>query len=497
MTSGDRRGLLRWLLAAAWLAASAPAVAGARLGGLDFEPCVLAAAGLPRPVEARCTSLSVAEDPATPEGRRIELALAWIPADGVAEPDPVFFIAGGPGQSARDSYPLVATAFADVHRSRHILLLDQRGTGGSRPLVCRDEEGREIAVEFEELTLEATREITARCRDELREQADLRFYTTTEAVHDLEAVRVAVGASQVNLVGVSYGTRVAQQYAMRHPQHTRTVLLDSAVPNELALGSEHAVNLQRVVEAQFERCRASTACAEALGDPAALLGVVGERLRSGELPSVRYRDPTSGAWREEVPTYDHLAIVLRLYAYTPLTASLLPLVMHQAANEDYAGLLAMARMMARDLAGQMAFGMQLSVICSEDADEIEPLPEADGTLLGNEFVEVLQVQCALWPRGERPADFRKPLAGELPVLLISGEYDPVTPPRYGDQIVAQLPRGRHLVLRGQGHSLLGAGCMPKLAAQFIEDADALALDASCLDRLAAPPPFSGLHGWEP
>jgi pimeloyl-ACP methyl ester carboxylesterase len=497
MVSSDRRGWLRWLHAAAWLAAAAPAVGGASFGGLDFEPCVLAAAGLPRPVEARCTSLSVAEDPASPEGRRIELALAWIPADGVAEPDPVFFIAGGPGQSARDSYPLVAAAFADVHRSRHILLLDQRGTGGSRPLVCRDEEGREIAVEFEELTLEATREITARCRDELQEQADLRFYTTSEAVHDLEAVRVAVGASQVNLVGVSYGTRVAQQYAMRHPQHTRTVLLDSVVPNELALGSEHAVNLQRVLEVQFERCRESTACAGALGDPAALLDTVAGRLRSGGLPPVRYRDPTSGDWREEVPTYDHLAIVLRLYAYTPLTASLLPLVVQRAADEDYGGLLAMARMMVRDLGGQMSFGMQLSVICSEDADEIEARPEADGTLLGNEFVEVLQAQCELWPRGERPEDFRKPLDGELPVLLISGEYDPVTPPRYGDQVVAHLPRGRHLVLRGQGHSLLGAGCMPKLAAQFIEDADALVLDASCLDRLAAPPPFAGLHGWGP
>jgi pimeloyl-ACP methyl ester carboxylesterase len=497
MMSGDRRGSLHWLLAAAWLAAASPAAAGASFGALDFEPCVLAAAGLPRPVEAQCTSLSVAEDPAAPEGRRIELALAWIPADGAPEADPVFFIAGGPGQSARDSYPLVATAFADIHRSRHILLLDQRGTGGSRPLVCRDEEGREIAVELEELTLESTREITTRCRDELQEQADLRFYTTTEAVHDLEAVRHAVGARQVNLVGVSYGTRVAQQYALRHPQHTRSVLLDSVVPNELALGSEHALNLQRALEAQFARCRESTSCAEALGDPATLLEAAAGRLRAGGLPPVRYRDPASGEWREEVPAYEHLAIVLRLYAYTPLTASLLPLVVHRAAIGDFAGLLAMARMMARDLAGQMSFGMQLSVICSEDADEIEPLPEADGTLLGNEFVAVLQAQCELWPRGERPEDFREPLRGDLPVLLISGEYDPVTPPRYGEQVVAHLPRGRHLVLRGQGHSLLGAGCMPKLAAQFIEDADALALDASCLDRLAAPPPFARLYGWEP
>jgi acetyl esterase/lipase len=96
-----------------------------------------------------------------------------------------------------------------------------------------------------------------------------------------------------------------------------------------------------------------------------------------------------------------------------------------------------------------------------------------------------------------PADFRAPLTGEIPVLLISGEFDPVTPPRYGDRVAAHLGHARHVVLRGQGHSLFSTGCMPKLAAQFIEGADALGLDAACLERIAPPPPFSGLHGWEP
>ncbi|HEY8537297.1 MAG TPA: alpha/beta hydrolase, partial [Steroidobacteraceae bacterium] len=98
---------------------------------------------------------------------------------------------------------------------------------------------------------------------------------------------------------------------------------------------------------------------------------------------------------------------------------------------------------------------------------------------------------------ERPADFREPLAGDLPVLVISGEFDPVTPPRYGDEVVASLPKGRHIVAPGQGHNVIGAGCMPKLFAQFLETADARALDESCLQRLIAAPPFAGNYGWEP
>jgi pimeloyl-ACP methyl ester carboxylesterase len=481
-------------LALVGLLAGSPA-AGRELGELSFEPCVLTAAGLPRPAEARCTTILAPENPAEPEGRQIELALAWIPVEGAAEPDPVFFIAGGPGQSAREQYPALAPAFADIRRTRHVLLLDQRGTGGSRPLFCRDEQ--ELALGAAEPSPEELAGYAARCRDALQEVADLRFYTTTEAVHDLELVRRLAGASQVNLVGISYGTRVAQQYAKAYPDRVRTIILDSVAPADLALGAEHARNLQDVLDAHFARCRATPACLEAFGDPATRLEHAMARFRAGVIGPVSYRDPTSGHWLEETPLYSHLAGVLRIYAYMPLTAALLPLIVHQAEEGDYAALLAMMRMMTRDFVGQIASGMHNSVICTEDADDIEHQEDASDTLLGDAFVDALQAQCAVWPRGTRPADFRQPLTGKMPVLLVSGEYDPVTPPRYGDRVAAHLSHARHLVLRGQGHSLFSTGCMPTLAAQFIEDANALDLDVSCLDRIAPSPPFTGLHGWEP
>lgn len=495
------RKALRMLATGLVLAAAvalAPAHAQARtLGEVEFESCVLTTAGLPRPTEAQCATLTVPENPAKPDGRSIELALAWIPVEGDAEPDPVFMIAGGPGQSARDSYPMVAHAFGDIGRSRHILLLDQRGTGGSKPLFCPQEDDEEAMLGMESLTPERMRELAEACRDALQETADLRFYTTTEAVFDLEFVRQAIGAPAVNLIGISYGTRVAQQYAKTYPQNVRSMILDGVVPPELVLGAEHAGNLQDILDTHFARCRATPACVEALGDPAARLPEVAARLRAGGIGKLRYRDPTTGEWREETPTYDHLAAVLRMYAYSPLSAAVLPLVVHQADAGDYTSLLALTRMLVRSFSGQMAAGMHNSVICTEDADELEALAADEDTVMGDMLIEVLRAQCAVWPRGTRPDDFRAPLTGDLPVLLVSGEYDPVTPPRYGDQVAARLDTARHLVLQGQGHSLMTAGCMPKLAAQFIEGADPSGLDASCLDRLAAPPPFSGMYGWEP
>jgi pimeloyl-ACP methyl ester carboxylesterase len=96
-----------------------------------------------------------------------------------------------------------------------------------------------------------------------------------------------------------------------------------------------------------------------------------------------------------------------------------------------------------------------------------------------------------------PADFHQPVHSDRPVLLLSGEFDPVTPPRYGEQVARTLPNGRHLVLRGQGHNVITAGCAPRLLGRFVDRADARRLDASCLDQLIRTPAFTGAYGWEP
>ena len=469
---------------------------GLRYGQLAFESCALSVPGM-KAVEAQCTTLEVPENHAEPDGRRIGLAIAWVPAAGEGEADPIVMIAGGPGQSALESYPLLHAAFADARRTRHVLLVDARGTGGSHPLSCKDEEGDNAFLDEEDPTAEAARDFAARCVDQLDDGSDLRFYTTTDHVQDLDLVRDRVGAGQLNLIGISYGTRVAQQYAARYPEHTRTVTLDSVVPNDLALGGEHARNLEDALTEQFARCRATEACVENLGDPAANLARVRAALEAGDVAPVRFRDPVSGEWISDTPAFSDLAILLRMYAYQPAAAATLPLLLSEASEGNFEPLLAQSRMLLDSVSEAIMHGMQLSVLCTEDYPELEANPEDDTTVLGTELIDFSRAQCEVWPAGERPAGFREPLAGDVPVLAISGELDPVTPPRYGDAVVGHLPNGRHLVLTGQGHNVIGAGCMPELFAQFLETADAKALDADCLSRLRATPPFAGHYGWEP
>jgi len=479
-------------------AASGPTVTegGLHYGQLSFEPCALSVPGL-EAVEAQCTTVTVPENHAEPDGRQIDLAVAWVPARGEGEADPVFMIAGGPGQSALESYPSLHRAFSDARRSRHVLLVDARGTGGSHPLACKDAEGENAFTDPDDLSLDAARDFARRCLDQLDDDSDLRFYATTDHIQDLDRVRELVGAAQVNLIGISYGTRVAQQYAKRYPRHTRTVTLDSPVPNDLALGGEHARNLEDALTEQFARCRDTPACLENLGDPAQNLARVRATLEAGNLAPVDYRDPVSGEWRSDTPAFGDLAILLRMYAYQPAAAATLPLLLSEAANGHYEPLLAQSRMLVENVSDSIMHGMQLSVLCTEDGPELLANPEDAGTVLGTELIDFSLAQCEVWPRGERPADFHEPLSGDVPVLAITGELDPVTPPRYADAVIEHLPNGRHLVLAGQGHNVIGAGCMPALFAQFLETADATTLDADCLARLRPTPPFAGHYGWEP
>ena len=461
-------------------------------GDIAFRPCTLSSPFGVDGIEAQCGTYAVPENPAEPDGRQVALNIAWVLPDEDAEvaPDPVFLLAGGPGQAATEVYPAAAAAFREVLDQRNVILLDQRGTGGSNRLEC------DFGEELLEPTPEAAVRATAECSDALSEKADLRFYTTTDAVRDLESVRKALGVEQVNLVGVSYGTRVAQQYAMRHPDRTRTIVLDSVAPNELILGNDFALNLERALDLQFAQCTQSEACTEQVGDPRDQLDRLMATLRA-DPPLVHYRDPSTGEMREERLRPEMVAGLFRMYAYVPMAASLLPLQIHEAAQGRYDNLAALAHMLTENIEGQMAMGMQLSVICAEDAHGLRDDPAAAGTLLGNLLTGFLARQCEVWPKGAMPADFHEPLATDVPALVLEGELDPVTPPRYGEQVVEHLPNGRLLVLRGQGHNVFGVGCMPKLMGRFIATADAKSLETDCLDDLGYTPPFTTFNGWEP
>ncbi|MGO1073554.1 alpha/beta hydrolase [Lysobacter sp. CA199] len=475
----------------------ADAAAKRLYGRIAFDPCTLSSAYAAGTIAAQCARFEVPLNHAEPKGRKISLRVAWLPAteEGAAEADPVFFLAGGPGQAATESWPLIDGAFRDVRKRRNIVLVDQRGTGQSTPLTCRDAVGEDDGTQSEQTMIDNSVVAVERCAKAL--SVDARYFTTTDAIADLDAVRAAIGAARIDVVGVSYGTRVAQQFAGRYPQHTRTVVLDGVAPNELVLGSEHARNLDAALAGQFKLCQQTPACRDRFGaDPREQLRQLMARLQAAPV-EVDYRDPSTGEQLRERVTAGHVAMLTRMFSYGPQAAALLPLVLNEADRGRYAPLMSLSKMFGKQLSEELNYGMQLSVSCAEDADLFVVDPADADTVLGNAMPKVLGAQCKVWPTGQRPKNFHEPFKSSLPVLLLSGELDPVTPPRYGDQVVKHLPNGRHLILRGQGHGALRVGCTPKLLGQFIETADAKKLDARCLDTLGYVPPFVSFNGWEP
>ncbi|MGB0134056.1 alpha/beta hydrolase [Dokdonella sp.] len=464
-----------------------------RFGSLEFKSCQLARKHSAATTEAYCAPFEVPENRADPASRTISLRLALITAPAAADDDFIVFLAGGPGQSAVDSWPQIAPALASARKHRHVLLLDQRGTGESNALECKALGDEEAMLEF---NLQRMAELTRACATEVSTHADPRYYTTTEAVADLEELRQALGAPRFDLVGVSYGTRVAQHYLKRHADGVRSVVLDSVVPNELALGGDFAGNLDAALKAQFANCAASAACVAAFPDPHADMMRLHEQLR--EQPrEVRYPDPVSFEPRTARLDAFGLAGLIRLFAYSPETAALIPHTVAQALTGNDAALMGQMAVIGQGVEELAGSGMQLSVVCAEDADRLVADEGFADTLLGNQMVEVMRTQCAIWPHGERPADFNEPASGDTPVLVLEGELDPVTPPRYGEQVIANLDKARLIVARGQGHNVIGRGCLPKLVSEFMDTLDPAALDAACVDELGPIPHFIDFNGAAP
>lgn len=464
------------------------------LGSIRFTPCTLAKGT--DSLMAYCGMLQVPENHDAPDGRKITLAISWLPASGDAEPDPIFMLAGGPGQAARGSFPMVAGAFAEARRKRHIILLDQRGTGDSSPLKCVNEKGESSVVDDEDYSTDAAATFAKRCAAQYEGKVDVAQFSSSDAIRDLDAARNAIGAEKINLIGISYGTRMAQLYGKRYPQHTRTITIDGIAPLESVLGQDHAKNLESSLDLQFAQCAKDKTCREKLGDPRAQLNTLLATLAKGPVP-VHYRDAITGEWKDGQFSSGHLAMLTRLLAYQPQAASLLPLQFAEANQGRVDSLMALSEMVTRDISDQIMHGMQLSVMCGEDVPDLVVDPEDGKRLLGTGLVELMKAQCAVWPHKTRRADYRTPLKGDLPVLILSGEFDPVTPPRYGDMVAKHLPNSKHIIAKGQGHNVLPVGCMPRLFAKFLESADAKNLDDDCIKTLTYAPMFTGLNGWEP
>jgi len=480
-------------LALATPAAAAPASAIPGAGAtLTLKDCRLTRPGSGG-VAARCGELRVPEDYNEPQGRAIGLHVAVVPAlGGGSGVEPLFVLAGGPGQAATAFYSAVAPAFGAIARTHDIVLVDQRGTGGSARLDChfpddfaaRSPPPAEIA------------RLSAQCLAALPHPP--QYYTTSNAVRDLDAVRAALGYPSLSLYGASYGTRVAQHYARRYPHKVQALILDGVVPPQAVLGPAIAADAQRALALTLARCRDRPECRQAFGDPADDLTSLQARLAKAPV-SVSVADPSTARPVTVQFGGAQLGSALRLLSYSAPSAALLPLLLHSAAGGDVGNLAAQYVLYSHELDEEIAYGMHNAVTCTEDVPYFGAA-DRDAmarTYLGTTEFDALVAMCASWPRGARDADLAEPLHSAVPALILSGEADPVTPPANGERAAQGFTDVVHLVLPGQGHGQLGTGCMPELMARFLKSHTTRALDTRCVGRVTPAPFFLDYAGPAP
>lgn len=462
----------------------------ATVGDVAFRTCLLE--GEPRQRIVQCATLAVPENEADPSSKTIELLIVRLPTSGAQSTgDPLVALAGGPGQSASESFLWMDRWLSDVASTRDIYLIDQRGTGHSNPQRC-DLAGVDAMTGDDP---EQWRALGSACLEQF--EGDPRFYLSEVAVRDLERVRRALNLPQWNVYGVSYGTRVAQLYMRHFPGALRTVVLDGVLPLPVALGPEIAVFSDAALKALLAQCEEDPSCHERFPELAS--GIVGlfQQL-SGAPVMVRFESLKTGGWQEMRFERAHLTGVIRMALYNSHLLSVLPQALEAAyRNEDFTVL---ARLSAElDWSDQMAMGMHNSIVCSEDvpfyADaSTEPLND---TYMGETLVQGMKALCDVWPRGKVSSGFKAPLVSSVPTLLLSGERDPITPPAYGDQVKEGLNQSRHLVVPARAHHVGPSGCVPRLIGQFVESADVDSIRADCLQRTQPVPLFFHRNGPSP
>ncbi len=481
------------------------ALSGAMVTGCDAQKAParsleLTECRLPKvALAAQCGRLEVPENRSAPGGRKIGIAVAILPANTLnPAPDPFVILAGGPGQAATYLGPF-AEQFVNLRRKRDIVLIDQRGTGRSSPLECaafKPVDSPEAALELDPVPR------ATRCARELAQQGvDASQYTTPAWIADIEAVRAALGYDKLNLWGGSYGTRAALEYLRAHPEHVRTVVLDGVAPPSMRINLDVWITRDAAIGALFDACAASSACNAAQGSLASLLDRIAENLGPYGR-DVTFADPRTGAPRTAHLTLDHVVGALQPLVYVPEYASLVPAALGLAKDGDFSALYAAAVSLTSGVSEQLNSALYYSVTCSEDAPRVTAAERESrlGPLRARELASRGLDACEAWPHDAAVRLSQEPVRSDVPVLILSGGLDPVTPPANGAEVAKTLPNSRHIVAKGYGHNVSPHVCTPRLIAAFVDEAGFSSLPADCvalLENSTRPPLWSNRLGPQP
>lgn len=436
--------------------------------------------------KAKCGTYDVYENRATKKGRKITLKIVLIPATGdKREPDPFVYFAGGPGGSATEDASGLAQAFPQILAHRDMLFVDQRGTGGSHPLDCKFYDPADLQTYLGYFfPLDDVR----KCREQLETNSDLKLYTTTIAADDMDEVRAALGYERFNLFGGSYGTRAALTYLKRHPQHVRTALLQGISPTDHFMPSDFPQQTERALQGVLSECLADKTCSEAFPNIKEETKSVLAELIKGPV-EVEVQKPKSNDKVKVKLSRDLAAEAIRYMLYAPVPAGRVPLMLHLASQGNYVPLTYAAIQYRTNLVSSGSNGMYLSVTCAEDLPWIKPGEGermAANTFLGDYRLHQQREACTLWPRGEIERDYAQPVKSDLPVLILTGQWDPVTPPSNAERVAKTLTNSLNIVVPSGAHGLdglEGMDCIDNLIVDFVERGASKGLDTSCVKSI--------------
>jgi pimeloyl-ACP methyl ester carboxylesterase len=454
-------------------------------GGLaKLKPCRLD--GLDE--ELFCGKLTVFENRETRTGRTIDLNVVVLPAvNQKNKAEPLFDLAGGPGASSVDAARFYVREGKDYRRRHDVVCVDQRGTGESNRLaIWREKTPSYYLSEMFPV------DYVQKMRHELEKRADLTKYTTSIAMDDLDDVRAWLGYDRINLFGGSYGTRAVLVYMRRHPEHVRSAILLAVASTDLKMPLHHSESAARAMDLLLGECKRDTRCNAAFPQIRDDWKKVLEQLEK-QPARVEYSPSGKSAATTVEIHRGVFAEKIRTWMYDRDKAARIPLIVHHAANGDFVPFLQQA--VAPSIPDFVADGMYLSVTCAEDIpfiDQEEATKLTAGNPFGNYRVFQQMRACGMWPRGQIPADFLEPVHSEAPVLIFSGNMDPVTPPKFGEQVARHLPNSRHIVIPEAGHGVDGLtdpDCFDRIAIEFLDKGDAKNLDVGCVEQMA-PPPFA-------
>lgn len=443
---------------------------------------------------AECGFLQVLENPGNPSSKKISLnILRWPAISPIPDPDPVFVIAGGPGQSAVSIAPMLAQVFFDLRKNRDIVFVDQRGTGESSPMHCNAEDDV-VVVEFPLLqnahdALNADIKIMAACAEKYKNQA--AYYTTPFAVIDLERVRESLGYTQINLWGASYGTRVILEYMSEYPASLRSVVMDGVAPVQLALPAFVEADAYASLEQISEYCIKTPTCENAYGNILEKAASVSVRLEQAPL-QLSIKHPLTEAPTDILIDEVKFATLLRFALYDRLLAKLLPRIIATSHEGDYQLLSTLIMQLSNnEQLQEIARGMHVNILCNEDEgykfSTRKPLFFALNSKVGMSEI------CEFWPSTPLPERYYEPVHSNVPALLLSGAMDPVTPPHWAEAVAQTLPNALHIIALGAHHGVTMQGCAAKVVTEFIENAMPDNLDVSCIEAIEPLASFMGVQ----